>query len=320
MAVYTHISREELDLFTDHYSIENILEFSGIKGGTSNSNYLLKTLEKNYILTIFEERTNQDNLQFFFDLMNHLNKNSVKCPEVIQDKKGNYSNSIQNKKAVITSFLKGRSIDQIKPIHCASLGSTIARMHKESARLEMTRENELGFVNLNSLIQALKNFDDKIDAQVIDLINEEYAFLSGNLGHGLPSGIIHADLFPDNIFFDGNEVTGIIDFYFACTDYYAYEIAICLNAWCFEPNNNEFNPTKAKHLLGSYNQLREFSEEEKKALPLLTRASSLRYLLTRLIDYYSHDDNELIIRKDPNEYLTKLQFHQSVKKVGEYGL
>ena len=492
MAVYTHISREELDLFTEHYSIENVLEFSGIKGGTSNSNYLLKTLEKNYILTIFEERTNQDNLQFFFDLMNHLNKNNVKCPEVIQDKKGNYSNSIQNKKAVITSFLKGRSIDQIKPIHCASLGSTIARMHKESARLEMTRENELGFVNLNSLIQTLKNFDDNIDAQVIDLINEEYTFLSGNLGHSLPSGIIHADLFPDNIFFEGNEVTGIIDFYFACTDYYAYEIAICLNAWCFEPNNNdlmnhlnknnvkcpeviqdkkgnysnsiqnkkavitsflkgrsidqikpihcaslgstiarmhkesarlemtrenelgfvnlnsliqtlknfddnidaqvidlineeytflsgnlghslpsgiihadlfpdniffegnevtgiidfyfactdyyayeiaiclnawcfepnnnEFNPTKAKHLLGSYNQLREFSEEEKKALPLLTRASSLRYLLTRLIDYYSHDDNELILKKDPNEYLTKLQFHQSVKKVGEYGL
>ena len=252
--------------------------------------------------------------------MNHLNKNNVKCPEVIQDKKGNYSNSIQNKKAVITSFLKGRSIDQIKPIHCASLGSTIARMHKESARLEMTRENELGFVNLNSLIQTLKNFDDNIDAHVIDLINEEYTFLSGNLGHSLPSGIIHADLFPDNIFFEGNEVTGIIDFYFACTDYYAYEIAICLNAWCFEPNNNEFNPTKAKHLLGSYNQLREFSEEEKKALPLLTRASSLRYLLTRLIDYYSHDDNELILKKDPNEYLTKLQFHQSVKKVGEYGL
>ena len=153
-----------------------------------------------------------------------------------------------------------------------------------------------------------------------DLINEEYTFLSGNLGHSLPSGIIHADLFPDNIFFEGNEVTGIIDFYFACTDYYAYEIAICLNAWCFEPNNNEFNPTKAKHLLSSYNQLREFSEEEKKALPLLTRASSLRYLLTRLIDYYSHDDNELILKKDPNEYLTKLQFHQSVKKVGEYGL
>ncbi len=285
MAVYTHISREELDLFTDHYSIENVLEFSGIKGGTSNSNYLLKTLEKNYILTIFEERTNQDNLQFFFDLMNHLNKNNVKCPEVIQDKKGNYSNSIQNKKAVITSFLKGRSIDQIKPIHCASLGSTIARMHKESARLEMTRENELGFVNLQSLIQTLKNFD-----------------------------------FIDNIFFKNNRLSGIIDFYFACTDYYAYEIAICLNAWCFEPNNNEFNPTKAKHLLGSYNQLREFSEEEKKALPLLTRASSLRYLLTRLIDYYSHDDNELILKKDPNEYLTKLQFHQSVKKVGEYGL
>ena len=320
MAVYTHVSNEELALFIDHYEIENIIEFSGIKGGTSNSNYLLKTLKKNYILTIFEERTNQENLQFFFDLMNHLNKNYVKCPEVIRDKKGNYSNSIKNKNAVITSFLKGKSIDQVKPIHCASLGSTIARMHKESARLKINRENELGFTKLNGLIQALKNFHDKIEVHVIDLINEEYAFLSREINDSLPAGIIHADLFPDNIFFEGNEVTGIIDFYFSCNDYYAYEIAICLNAWCFEPNNNEFNPTKAKYLLSSYNQLREFSEEEKKALPLLTRASALRYLLTRLIDYYSHDDSELIQKKDPNEYLTKLKFHQSVKKVGEYGL
>ena len=320
MAVYTHISNEELHLFLENYDIESILEFTGIKGGTSNSNYLLITKNNNYILTIFEERTNQDNLQFFFDLMNHLNTNNVKCPEVIRDKYGNYSNIIQNKKAVITSFLKGRSIDQIKPIHCASLGSTVARMHKESAKLKINRENELGFTKLYNLIQALENFNYKIESSIINLINEEYHFLSEEINHNLPSGIIHADLFPDNIFFEGNEVTGIIDFYFACTDYYAYEIAICLNAWCFEPNNNEFNPTKAKHLLSSYNQLREFSEEEKKSLPILSRASALRYLLTRLIQYYSHEDNDLILKKDPNEYLVKLKFHQSVKKVSEYGL
>lgn len=320
MAVYTHISNDELHLFLENYNIESILEFTGIKGGTSNSNYLLITKNNNYILTIFEERTNQDNLQFFFDLMNHLNTNNVKCPEVIRDKYGNYSNIIQNKKAVITSFLKGRSIDQIKPIHCASLGSTVARMHKESAKLKINRENELGFTKLYNLIQALENFNYKIDSSIINLINEEYHFLSEEINHNLPSGIIHADLFPDNIFFEGNEVTGIIDFYFACTDYYAYEIAICLNAWCFEPNNNEFNPTKAKHLLSSYNQLREFSEEEKKSLPILSRASALRYLLTRLIQYYSHEDNDLILKKDPNEYIVKLKFHQSVKKVSEYGL
>ena len=148
----------------------------------------------------------------------------------------------------------------------------------------------------------------------------EYSFLEKNMPDSLPSGIIHADLFPDNIFFEGKELSGIIDFYFSCNDFYAYEIAICVNAWCFEPSNNEFNPTKARLLLKNYNNIREFSIEEIEALPMLTRASALRYLLTRLIDYFSHDDNDLILKKDPAEYLTKLKFHQTVKRPSEYGL
>ena len=145
-------------------------------------------------------------------------------------------------------------------------------------------------------------------------------FYQKKINKDLPSGIIHADLFPDNIFFEENNLTGIIDFYFSCNDFYAYEIAICLNAWCFEENNNEFNPTKAKYLLGSYNQERKFSNEEVEALPLLARASALRYLLTRLLDFYSHEDSDLILKKDPNEYISKLRFHQSVRKASEYGL
>ena len=320
MAVYTQISIDELNLFLSKYNIDNINEFSGIKGGTSNSNYLLTADNKKFILTIFEERTNQENLPFYFDLMNHLNAHDIKCPEVIKDKQGNFSNSIKQKHAVITSFLTGSSLEKIKPIHCSNLGLTIAKMHNASEKLNIKRENELGFDKLGIIIEKLKTYKKYIDEEKLKFIEDEFLFLSREINKDLPSGIIHADLFPDNIFFEENNLTGIIDFYFSCNDFYAYEIAICLNAWCFEDSNNEFNPTKAKYLLGSYNQERKFSNEEVEALPLLARASALRYLLTRLLDFYSHEDSDLILKKDPNEYISKLRFHQSVRKASEYGL
>jgi|TARA_Y100000991_G_C21905202_1_gene319853 homoserine kinase type II len=320
MAVYTQISIDELNLFLSKYNIDKINEFSGIKGGTSNSNYLLTADNKKFILTIFEERTNQENLPFYFDLMNHLNAHDIKCPEVIKDKQGNFSNSIKQKHAVITSFLTGSSLEKIKPIHCSNLGLTIAKMHNASEKLNIKRENELGFDKLGIIIEKLKTYKKHIDDEKLKFIEDEFLFLSREINKDLPSGIIHADLFPDNIFFEENNLTGIIDFYFSCNDFYAYEIAICLNAWCFEDSNNEFNPTKAKYLLGSYNQERKFSNEEVEALPLLARASALRYLLTRLLDFYSHEDSDLILKKDPNEYISKLRFHQSVRKASEYGL
>ena len=320
MAVYTQISIDELNLFLSKYNIDKINEFSGIKGGTSNSNYLLTADNKKFILTIFEERTNQENLPFYFDLMNHLNAHDIKCPEVIKDKQGNFSNSIKQKHAVITSFLTGSSLEKIKPIHCSNLGLTIAKMHNASEKLNIKRENELGFDKLGIIIEKLKTYKKDIGNEKLKFIEDEFLFLSREISKDLPSGIIHADLFPDNIFFEENNLTGIIDFYFSCNDFYAYEIAICLNAWCFEDSNNEFNPTKAKYLLGSYNQERKFSNEEVEALPLLARASALRYLLTRLLDFYSHEDSDLILKKDPNEYISKLRFHQSVRKASEYGL
>ena len=320
MAVYTQISIDELNVFLSKYNIDNINEFSGIKGGTSNSNYLLTADNKKFILTIFEERTNQENLPFYFDLMNHLNAHDIKCPEVIKDKQGNFSNSIKQKHAVITSFLTGSSLEKIKPIHCSNLGLTIAKMHNASEKLNIKRENELGFNKLGIIIEKLKTYKKHIDDEKLKFIEDEFLFLSREINKDLPSGIIHADLFPDNIFFEENNLTGIIDFYFSCNDFYAYEIAICLNAWCFEDSNNEFNPTKAKYLLGSYNQEPKFSNEEVEALPLLARASALRYLLTRLLDFYSHEDSDLILKKDPNEYISKLRFHQSVRKASEYGL
>ena len=319
MAVYTKVTNEELSDFLSKYDIEEVIGFNGIKSGTSNSNYLLETEKRKLILTLFEERTNQENLPFFFDLMNHLNNANIKCPEVIKDQDNNFSNKLNGKHAVITSFMSGKSIDKIQPSHCSSLGATVAKMHNASAGINIIRENELGFFKLQKLLEKLETLNN-LDTEIIKFLNEEYYFLYRELNKDLPSGIIHADLFPDNIFFDGNELSGIIDFYFSCNDFYAYEIAICLNAWCFELNNNEFNPTKAKYLLKSYNEYRKFSIEEVDALPLLTRASALRYLLTRLIDFHTHADSELILKKNPNEYLLKLKFHQTVKKANEYGL
>ena len=320
MAVYTQISEKDFTEFLENYNFDEGATFSGIKGGTSNSNYLVKIKDDKYILTIFEERTNQDNLSYFFELMNHLNKNDIKCPQVLKDNNQNYVNSLKGKNAVITSFLNGHSIEHIDPEHCSSLGKVVAKMHNASSLLNITRENELGFKKLPNVIDQVLKLSNKIDSDLIKIIEMEYSFLEKNMPDSLPNGIIHADLFPDNIFFEGKELSGIIDFYFSCNDFYAYEIAICVNAWCFEPSNNEFNPTKARLLLKNYNNIREFSIEEIEALPILTRASALRYLLTRLIDYFSHDDNDLILKKDPAEYLTKLKFHQTVKRPSEYGL
>ena len=206
MAVYTQISIDELNVFLSKYNIDNINEFSGIKGGTSNSNYLLTADNKKFILTIFEERTNQENLPFYFDLMNHLNAHDIKCPEVIKDKQGNFSNSIKQKHAVITSFLTGSSLEKIKPIHCSNLGLTIAKMHNASEKLNIKRENELGFDKLGIIIEKLKTYKKHIDDEKLKFIEDEFLFLSKEINKDLPSGIIHADLFPDNIFFEENNL------------------------------------------------------------------------------------------------------------------
>ena len=319
MAVYTDISQEDLDQFLSLYNMEEIISFEGIRNGVSNSNYLLFGKENKYILTIFEEMTNDKDLPYFFQLMNHLNNNNIMCPKVIKDKNNNFSNNLKDKQAAITSFLEGQSVDHIKPLHCAELGIMVAKFHNASSKLEIYRDNELGIKKLENIISSVDRISYKINQSVVDLIHNEYEYLIKNILFDIPSGIIHADLFPDNIFFHENKLSGIIDFYFSCNDFYAYEIATCLNAWCFE-QNNEFNISKAKALLSSYNLHKKFSSKELECLPLLARASALRYLLTRLIDFHTKEDSKLIIKKDPGEYLKKLKFHQSVKRSSEYGL
>jgi len=318
MAVYTDISQDDLDQFLSLYDMEDVNYFEGIRNGVSNSNYLLFGKNNKYILTIFEEMTNDRDLPYFFQLMNHLNSKNIMCPRIIKDKSNNFSNILKGKQAAISSFLEGKSIEHIKPSHCAELGTMVAKFHNASNQLEIYRENDLGVKKLETIIESIEKISEKLNPSVIDIIHSEHEYLK-NITFDIPSGIIHADLFPDNIFFNKNKLSGIIDFYFACNDFYAYEIATCLNAWCFE-QNNEFNISKAKALLSNYNLHKKFSSEELECLPLLARASALRYLLTRLIDFHTREDSELIIKKDPDEYLDKLKFHQSVEKSSEYGL
>jgi len=318
MAVYTDISQNDLDQFLSLYNIEDVNSFEGIRNGVSNSNYLLFGKKNKYILTIFEEMTNDRDLPYFFQLMNHLNSKNIMCPKIIKDKSNNFSNILQGKQAAISSFLEGKSIEHIKPSHCAELGTMVAKFHNASNELKIYRENDLGVKKLETIIDSIEKISEKLNPSVMDIIHSEHEYLK-NITFDIPSGIIHADLFPDNIFFNKNKLSGIIDFYFACNDFYAYEIATCLNAWCFE-QNNEFNISKAKALLSNYNLHKKFSSEELECLPLLARASALRYLLTRLMDFHTRQDSELIIKKDPDEYLKKLKFHQSVEKSSEYGL
>ena len=318
MAVYTDISQNDLDQFLSLYNIEDVNSFEGIRNGVSNSNYLLFGKKNKYILTIFEEMTNDRDLPYFFQLMNHLNSKNIMCPRIIKDKSNNFSNILKGKQAAISSFLEGKSIEHIKPSHCAELGTMVAKFHNASNELEIYRENDLGVKKLETIIDSIEKISEKLNPSVMDIIHSEHEYLK-NITFDIPSGIIHADLFPDNIFFNKNKLSGIIDFYFACNDFYAYEIATCLNAWCFE-QNNEFNISKAKALLSNYNLHKKFSSEELECLPLLARASALRYLLTRLMDFHTRQDSELIIKKDPDEYLKKLKFHQSVDKSSEYGL
>tara|TARA_B100000902_G_scaffold201357_1_gene191868 strand:- start:606 stop:1568 length:963 start_codon:yes stop_codon:yes gene_type:complete len=320
MAVYTNISLIELNEFLDLYSIGKADDLVGIKSGIENTNYLVKINNQKYILTIFEKRTHQDDLPFFFNLMNHLNDSGIKCPQAIKTKDDEYYKLLKGKPASLTSFVDGKILNRIEPNHCSELGKSMALLHNASSVLNMSRNNQMGFENFGVLIKKLEENMAESDDVPIELIKNEYHFLNQNISFNLPSGIIHADLFPDNVFFANNSLSGIIDFYFSCNDYYAYEIAICINAWCFEEKSNEFNISKAKKLLSSYNGVRELTISEIDSLPLLCRAAALRFLLTRLIDFYQETSSSLLVKKDPTEYLKKLKFHQSISNASEYGL
>ena len=319
MAVYTEVSDEELERFVADYDIGEVLSCKGIAEGVENSNYLLHTEKGQYILTLYERRVAPADLPYFLNLMEHLAANRIPCPTPLHGKDGKSLRSLCGRPAAIITFLEGMWPRRVQPFHCAALGRALARFHLAGSTFPMTRRNNLSVDAWRPLFEACAGRADQVGAGLSSVLAAELDYLEANWPNSLPSGVCHADLFPDNVFFRHEKLSGIIDFYFACNDFLAYDVSICLNAWCFE-RDGSFNVTKAKLLLSSYRKARPFSAEELDALPLLARGNATRFLLTRLYDWLNHPEGALVQRKDPLEYLRILKFHQQVRTARAYGL
>jgi homoserine kinase type II len=319
MAVYTEVGDEELAAFLTEYDIGEVVSVKGIAEGVENSNYLLQTTRGQYILTLYEKRVEEKDLPFFLGLMEHLAAKGFACPTPIPGRDGRSLRRLAGRPAAVVSFLRGLWPRRIMPEHCSGVGRALADLHVAAADFTMTRHNALTVDGWRPLLDACRADGDQVARGLIETLDAELALLEERWPTDLPVGVIHADLFPDNAFFLGNELSGVIDFYFACTDFLAYDVAVCLNAWCFE-NDISFNVTKARRMLSAYVRRRPLTLPELEAMPLLARGAALRFLLTRLYDWINTPAGALVKRKDPLEYLRKLKFHAQVRGPEAYGL
>ncbi len=319
MAVYTEIGDEELRAFTALYDIGEVLSCKGIAEGVENSNFLLTTEHGNFILTLYEKRVARGDLPFFIALMDHLAHQGVPSPTPVRARDAEALRELCGRPAAIVTFLNGMWPRRIEPFHCAAVGAALARLHLAGGSFAMVRPNNLSVAGWRRLYEACHEHTGELQPGLAAELEEELGFLEAAWPRELPTGIIHADLFPDNVFFRDRELSGLIDFYFACTDFLAYDIAICLNAWCFEPDLS-FNVTKARLLVGHYRAARPLGDAELAALPLLARGSALRFLLTRLYDWLNQTEGALVRPKDPIEYLKKLRFHRGIAGPAAYGI
>jgi homoserine kinase type II len=319
MAVYTDVTDEELHEFLAGYRIGSLLSYKGIAEGVENSNFLLHTTDGFFILTLYEKRVAAGDLPFFLNLIEHLAARGLSCPQPVRNRAGEALGTLSRRPAAIVTFLDGMWIRRPKAAHCGAVGEALARLHLAGADFPMTRRNALSVDGWGTLFAAARARADTVQPGLAAAIGRELARLERDWPRGLPAGIIHADLFPDNVFFLGDRLSGLIDFYFACTDAFAYDVAICLNAWCFEPDHS-YNVTKGHALLRGYTRLRELSPGEIEALPMLCRGAALRFLLTRLIDWLEVPAGALVKPKDPLEYYRKLRFHQANISARDYGI
>jgi len=319
LAVYTDFSDEEFAAFMAAYDLGAVLSVKGIAEGVENSNYLLSTERGQFILTLYEKRVDPADLPFFLGLMEHLAGRGISCPQPVRDRRGNSLNRLANRPAALVTFLTGMWVRRPKPEHCGQVGSALAALHLAGEGFALRRPNALSVGGWRPLYEQCGGRADEVAPGLGAEIEHELGYLEANWPSRLPEGIIHADLFQDNVFFLDGRLTGLIDFYFACNDMLAYDVAICINAWCFEADGS-LNVTKARMLLAGYGQVRKFSEAEIAALPLLARGSALRFLLTRLYDWLTVPEGALVVPKDPLEYYRRLRFHRSVTDASAYGL
>ncbi|QFU15789.1 homoserine kinase [Microvirga thermotolerans] len=319
MAVYTDVQDEELAAFLATYDIGTVLSYKGIAEGVENTNYFLHTTAGSYILTLYEKRVREEDLPFFIDLMQHLAGKGLNCPLPVSNRKGEALGRLAGRPAAICTFLEGIAVRRPTAQHCGALGAALARLHLAGRDFGRTRRNALSIDGWPPLFAQARAEADTVSPGLAERTRRELEALRAEWPSGLPSGIIHADLFTDNVFFIGAEVSGLIDFYFACTDAFAYDVAICLNAWCFEADGS-FNLTKGRALLAGYLSVRPLAPEEVEALPILCRGSAMRFMLTRLVDWLNVPPGALVKPKDPLEYDRKLNFHRHVRHARELGL
>jgi homoserine kinase type II len=319
MAVYTDVGDADLDAFLSAYDLGTLLSFKGIAEGVENSNFLLRAESGNYILTLYEKRVAEADLPFFLGLMEHLASRGIRCPLPIKGRDGEALRKVAGRPAAIISFLEGIGVRRPRTDQCAAVGQALAEMHLAGQGFSLRRKNALSRDGWRPLFEMSRARADNIEPGLAEFIAKELGFLESAWPTGLPEGVIHGDLFPDNVFFLKGKLSGLIDFYFACNDLLAYDLAVCLNAWCFEPDNS-FNVTKGRAMIQAYEGKRKLQASERDKLPVLARGAALRFLLTRLYDWLEVPPGALVTPKDPREYLRKLRFHQKVATAADYGM
>ena len=319
MAVYTDVSFEELESFLENYDIGVPHVFKGIAEGVSNSNYFLQTERASFILTLYEKRIEKDELPFFLGLMEHLAGGGLPCPTPVHAKDGSTTGTLNNRPAAVLTFLDGVSLRGPSAEYCAVAGRALAMLHAKGADFPQQRDNALGLSGWKHLASECAADADHIMGGLNTIIEKELEFLSANWPQTLPKGIIHADFFPDNVLFVNKRVSGIIDFYFACNDALIYDLAVALNAWCFEIDGL-YNVTKGRALVSGYEAVRTLERSERNALPIHCRGAALRFLLTRLYDWQNRSPEAFVNPKNPSEFVRRLRFHQGASGPQAYGL
>jgi homoserine kinase type II len=319
MAVYTDVGDADLDALISAYDLGALTSFKGIAEGVENSNFLLRTESGNYILTLYEKRVAEADLPFFLGLMEHLASRGIRCPLPIKGRDGKALRKVAGRPAAIISFLEGIGVRRPRTEQCGAVGQALAEMHLAGQGFPLRRKNALSRSGWRPLFEMSRARADTVEPGLAEFIAKELAFLEDVWPGGLPEGVIHADLFPDNVFFLKGKLSGLIDFYFACNDLLAYDLAVCVNAWCFEPDNS-FNVTKGRAMIQAYESKRKLEPAERDKLPILARGAALRFLLTRLYDWLEVPPGALVTPKDPREYLRKLRFHQRAGTAADYGM
>ncbi len=319
MAVYTDVSDDALAEFLTGYDLGTLVAFRGIAEGVENSNFSLRTTAGDFILTLYERRVDPADLPWFVGLMQHLAARGIDCPLPVCGRDGEALRRLCGRPAAITTFLPGVWPRRVQLWHCRALGEALARLHLAGADYTPERPNALGPAAWAPLLARAGDGADTLLPGFRDALHDATHRILQDWPHTLPRGTIHADLFPDNVFFLNDHLSGLIDFYFACSDFLAYDIAVCINAWCFEPDF-AFNATKARALLAGYQSARPLAAEEKSAMPVLARGAALRFLLTRLYDWLNTPEGALVVRKNPLDYWRRLRFHLGIDNFDAYGL